>query len=137
MGLSRRTTRYFMRTLYAGELVTVTLLKRGDDQQQGTVTQYVLYGCRRGKIHNTGEQIQHDFRVGTQTFWHIPREQLDRNGILYINALDRIIDGAQRWWQPEAPTPVRSQLFEQHLCISCLRVDPFQNVVLNTLLGNE
>ena len=124
MPLNRLTTRTFHRVLYATELEKITMLKRNDDQQQGTVRSLVLFQCRRSRLFKTGEPYQGDMSSSHRIVWHIPRIELDRAGVNYINALDRIIDYKGWWWQPESTTTITVKLFLNHLCIDCLRVDP-------------
>jgi len=128
MPLRPELCRTFHRTLYAGWNQTVTLLKRGDDQQQGTVTAYTLRNCRWSRIISTGEQIQQDMTSDHRRLFHIPRIELDRNGINYINSADIFVDKTNRYWQKEATTDQTVKLGEQHLCVQCLRVDPLNNV---------
>ncbi|SRR5260370_1143965 len=124
MVLNKRTTRAFHRRLYASEMETITLLKRNDDQLAGTVVAYVLFDCRRGQITKMGEPIQGEMSVDHRATWHIPRIELDRVGVNYINALDRIVDNQGRYWQPEADQLVLVKLFENRLTIDMVRVDP-------------
>ena len=124
MPLNKVNQSTFHRKLYAGQLETVTLLKRGDDQSEGTVTAYVIFECRRSRIHKTGEPIQHDMVVGHTTVWHIPRIELDRIGVAYLSVLDRFVDQYNRFWQPESPQQLDIALFEDQLHVQCVRVDP-------------
>ena len=126
MPIDRFNTRSFHRRLYAGAgyLETVTLLKRKDDQQEGTVTAYTMHQCRRSRIQKQGEPLQGDMSADHRTVWHIPRTELDRIGIAYLNVLDRIVDKKQRYWQPESPDRLDIALFENQLHIQCVRVDP-------------
>lgn len=127
MPLNAANQRYFHRTLFAGILETVTLLKRGDDQQEGTVTAIQLFECRRGQITKTGEPLAGDETADHRTTWHIPRSEMDRVGVAYLNSLDRIVDGKNRYWQPESTTPITVKLFEVHVDVDCLRTDPPAN----------
>jgi hypothetical protein len=138
MPLNRNNCRVFHRRLYGGILKTCTLLKRGDDQNEGTVVSFVLFQCRRSSIARTGEPIQKDMTVDSSTMWHVPRSELIRIGIRYLSSLDRIVedhDNANqpvppdqyRWWQPEATTVIEEKLFENETHIACLRVDPPSN----------
>lgn len=131
MPLNKSNTRFFYRTLYAGQLKTITLLRRNIDQQEGIVTAYKLFGCRRGSIHKTGEPIQNDMTAHHSCVWHIPRRELDRLKLTDINSLDRFVEVGhfndnqqKRFWQPEATTPIDIRLFENMINVSCLRVDP-------------
>ena len=126
MPLNKHNQRVFHRTLFAGILESVTLLKRGDDQQQGTVRSILLFQCRWGLITRTGETIQGGMLSDHRRTLHIPRVELDRCnvGVQYINPADRFIDEQGRHWQPESTTEIREKLFEVHVCVDCLRVDP-------------
>lgn len=124
MPLNRRNQRVFHRTLFAGMNQTVTLLKRGDDLQQGTVTAYTLFQVRRSLISKTGEQIVGGTQSDHRCIWHIPRVEMDRVGVTYINSADRIVDQEGRYWQPEATTEIVDKLLELHLDLQCLRIDP-------------
>lgn len=129
--LNKDTTKHFHKTLYAGKgyLQKITLLKRGDDQQQGTVRAITLYQCRRKKIHKSGEPIDGDETSDLRTVWQIPRIQLQRVGVAYISAADRFIDydspqRTPRYWQPESNTHITVQLFENMVNCECKSVDP-------------
>lgn len=128
MPLGENNTRTFHRTLYsgAGMLQTVTVLKRGNDQKQGTVTTFKLFECRWSKITKEGETIQADMVAEHKRVLHIPRIEMDRVGIGYFNVLDRFIDRNGRYWQPEAMEAgeIEIKLLENHWCVPCLRVDP-------------
>lgn len=129
MPINRANQKPFFKKLFAGLTKTVTLLKRNDDQQQGVVTKYQVFNCLRGAIHSQGETIQRDVTSDIRTTWTIPRQELDRIGVWYLNSLDRIIDydspqGIPRWWQPEAQTGIDVKLREDYIVLACLRVDP-------------
>lgn len=123
MPLNARNCRTFHRTLYAGQLESVVLMKRGDDQQYGIVTPIRLYQCRRSAIAKAGEPLAEDMASAGTTVWHIPRIELDRVGVGHINALDRIVDGLNRSWQPESDTIIEDKLFETRIKIACRRRD--------------
>lgn len=124
MPLNKRTTLHFHRILYATELETVTLLKRNQDMNAGIVTSYKMYDCRWGQTIKTGEPLQADMLSNHRRAIHIPRLELKRIGIQDISPLDRFIDVEGRYWQPEATTHITLKLWENHMCIDCLRVDP-------------
>ena len=124
MPLCRQNTRTFHRALYGTILEKITLLKRGNDQQEGTVRALVIYQARRSMITKTGEPIQGDMSSDHQVVWHLPDVELARVGVAYINSLDRIVDKEGRYWQPEAGTLITVKLFGNHHCVACLRVDP-------------
>ena len=129
MPLRANNQRVFHRCLYAGQLQTVLLLKRNDDQQQGTVRTIKLFQVRQSMQQKTGESIQSDMEANTNCSWHIPRTELDRVGVSYLNNLDRIVDRKNRYWQPESGDTITVKLFEVHVCISCVRIDPPENVL--------
>ncbi len=120
-------TRTFHRRLYSGlgMLKSITLLKRGDDQAEGTVTAYKLFECRHSIISKSDQPIQNDMSASYRVVWHIPRIELDRIGVSYINALDRISEISDtgkvlRMWQPESTNQITEKLFENHVCIDCV-----------------
>lgn len=136
MPLNAANTRVFHRTLYAGQLQTITLLKRNDDQQEGTVTSYLLFDCRRSSISKTGEPIQAGMTSEHRTTWQIPRIELDRQGITHIMPADRFVDmdspdGFLRYWQPESTTEIRDKLFQNQVFVDCLRIDPDPNMAVS------
>jgi hypothetical protein len=123
--LNRNNTRTFHRALYAGlgMLQAVTLLKRDDNQRQGTVTEYKLFQCRWTRITRLGQTIEGDIQSDNRRTLHIPRIEMDRIGISYFNPLDRFVDEKGRTWQPESPSTITIQLFENWTKIDCTRVD--------------
>lgn len=113
------------KTILAGGLMqTVTLLKRKDDQQQGVVVAIPLFNCHRGRIQKTGQTIQGDMSSNHTTVWHIPRVELDRAGVQYLNALDRIVDKKGRYWQPESPQLIDVKLLETRIDLQCVQRTP-------------
>ncbi len=122
MPLSHRNTHVFHRTLYAGMLITITLLKRGDDQQEGSVTSYLVFQVRRSRIFKTGEPLLGSMLSDHHAIFHIPRIEMNRIGIDHIMPADRLVDEVGRIWQPESTTTIVNQLFENHLSIECLRI---------------
>ena len=92
MPMNARNVRQFHKTLYAGQLETVTLLKRNPDMDASVVTSYVLFNCRWSKLTKKGQQLDGEDTSNYQRTLHIPREELDRVGVNFINALDRFID---------------------------------------------
>lgn len=120
MPFNRQNQRFFHRTLFSGMLERITLLKRNDDQQQGIVTAIVLFQSWHGQLWKTGETIQGEMASDHRATWHIPRIELDRVGVNYINALDRIQDFKGRIWQPEGTTRIGVKLIEVHVDVDCL-----------------
>lgn len=118
--------RHVNRRMYTGTgaLVSVTLLKRGDDQREGVVTSYTLHECRHSALHKSHQPIQGDWAVGSRCVWHIPMVELERVGVPYINVLDRIVDQVGRYWQPESNQEITFKLIETHYCVECTRIDP-------------
>ena len=123
MPLNKTNTRTFHRTLYAGILEKVTLLKREDDLRQGTVTSYTVYQIRWSRVYKSGEPFQGDMHSDHRRTIHIPRVELDRIGVAYINPADRFVDEQNRIWQPESTTQIVIPLFSNHICVDCLRAD--------------
>lgn len=124
MGLNRHTTRTFHRCLYAGILITVRLLKRGDDQQQGTVTAYTMFEVRQSRIVKRGEGIIGDETSDRTCSFLVPRTELQRLGIPYISAADRFVDPRGRYWQPESPDVIDDKLFENYISVPCRSIHP-------------
>lgn len=124
MPMNKRNTRDVARTVYCGMTETVTLLKRGNDQKQGTVTAYRLFRCRKSLVTKTAETIAGEESANHRTIWHIPLNQLELIGIKYLNVLDRIVDKSGAYWQPEATTVITTKLLGNEIDLECLRVDP-------------
>jgi hypothetical protein len=105
-------------------MFTITLLKRSNDQLQGTVTTYTLNDCRPRTLTfiRTGEALQGDMLAGDSLEWVIPRIELERVGVLEINPLDRIVDHKNRIWQPEAMNTIAHKLGENYINVSCKRL---------------
>lgn len=122
MPLNANTVGPFYRVLYAGILQTVCLLKRGDDQNEGVVTSYKLFDCRWSAFHKAGQPIKADLASSHNITLHIPTVELTRNGVYYINVLDRFVDKHGWYWQPESGQTITVKLFEMHNCINCLRI---------------
>lgn len=124
MLINPSTTRTFHRRLFAQQMQTITLIKRGDDQQQGTTRTLTLYECRWGIINKQGQTLQGDMVSQHERPLHIPRTELERVGVEYLNPLDRFVDEQGRTWMPESTTPIDVKLFENHVDVQCLRTDP-------------
>ena len=135
MPLRRNNQRSFTRKLFAGQLEKIRFHKRKDDLKQGTVTAYILYGVRRSMVTKTGEPIQGDMVAEHTCVWHIPRRELDRVGIHYINSADYIqqLQDPEKdwWWQPESDTNIEVKLFGLELDLFCKRVDPLTSTTLH------
>ena len=123
MVLCKRTTRTFHRRLYAGEMETITCLKRNNDLQEGTVRTATLFDCRWSMIFKLGEPIHDDMAANDNRLLHVPRISMEKVGIEYFNAADRFVDKQGRYWMPEAPQTLTSKLWENHVCIECRRTD--------------
>lgn len=132
MPMTRANSVDFHLRLYAGELQDVVLLKRGDDQKEGTVTAFQLFSCWRDNISKTGQPIQGDMAASHSTRWLIPSSELVRVGVNYLNVLDRIVDQYNMYWQPESGQDLTLSQFENYYWVACIRVDPSPN---NVLLG--
>jgi hypothetical protein len=101
----------------------VKLLKRGPDQQQGTVVAHILFNCRRSAITRKGQTLDGKLSSANSVIWHIPQEELDRVGVHYLTALDRIVDldGGTGTWQPEAKDKVVEKLLRTHNDVHCIQ----------------
>ena len=126
MPLNKRNIGVVSRTVFAGFTETITLLKRNNDQQQGTQAAYTLFRCRQSMVSRTGEPIRGDMTSNHSTTWHIPYSELKRNGISHINALDRIVQKNGDTWQAESTTEITEKLLGQEIDVNCLRTDPPQ-----------
>lgn len=133
MVLRKYNTNTSYRYLYGREQKGITLLKRDDDQLQGTVTALQVWNCRRGDITKTGQTLQGDMASSHRCTWYLPSEALLRAGVHYINPLDRIVEKTDdggveinpwRYWQPESSTRIEVKLYENFVVVECLRVDP-------------
>ena len=133
MPLTKLNQMTFHRHLYAGELKTITMLKRDDDQREGTVRAVTLFDCRRGQVTKTGEPIQRDMLSNHSTVWHIPQIELRRVGIDHVNPADIIVESTDdsgmalpipRYWQPESTTVILLKLFWNMANVDCFRIDP-------------
>ncbi len=125
MGLGKTDFRSFTPKLYAGVgcLETVTLLRRGDNQNAGQVTTFLLFNVRMGRIFQTGQEIDGTLSSDNTRTLHIPRIELERAGAGPIRALDRFIDKEGRTWQPESPQTILAKLTEEHVDVPCRRVN--------------
>lgn len=133
MPLRKYSTHRLYRVFGGYRTKTVTLLKRNDDQQQGTVRSLLVFNARRGAIHKAGETLQGDMVVDHRTEWYLPVEELKRVGVAYLNNLDRVLEKTDdggvpispwRFWQVESTTTIDINLFENWVVLHCLRVDP-------------
>ena len=124
MPMNKQNQRYFYRRLFAGIAETITLLKRGDNQQQGTVRAIKLFDCWMDPVLKTGETIQGGMDSNHSTTWHIPMSELKRTGINYLAPADIIKDRQGRYWQPESTTTITVNLMENEWGLDCLRIDP-------------
>lgn len=123
--LRRKNSRNAHRWATGGRQESVQLLKRDDDQRQGTVTRYVLFQCRwKARMSKTGETIYKDVLVDNNRLLYVPVVELNRVGVAYINPADRFIDTQGRYWQPESDTTIEIKLLETHLEINCTRINP-------------
>lgn len=135
MPLKRRNQQVFHRKLYCGQLERVILLKRGDDQQEGTVTAFTLYNCRRGNVTKSGEAINLDVPAFEYVQWLIPCTELRRVGVNYLNVLDRVIDQFNQWWNPESTETMTLAIFDNYYVVPSRRVDPYPTSVLLGIPG--
>lgn len=125
MPLKPNNTRTFHRCLYAGQLQKVVLFHRDDDQQEKVVRKVILYQARRSQITKNGQPLQEEMLVHHSTDWHFSVAELQRNGIQYMNPLDKWYDPVQgHWYQQETDQAQQVKVFGNHLTINAVRVDP-------------
>ncbi len=125
MALGKKDFRSFHKHLYAGldVLETVTLLRREDNQQAGTVTKFLLFNCRFSRIFRAGQEIDGSMSSENRRTLHLPKSEMDRQGVGPIRNLDRFVDKSGRTWEPESPVTITEKLAEQHIDVPCLRID--------------
>lgn len=123
MPLRRNNTNTFHRVLYGGQLESIQLLKRDNDQREGVVTKYILYQARQKAVAHSGEPLLGTMAAQDFTVWSIPRIELQRVGIADLNALDRIIGEDGQTWQPESGEDIGIKLFKNTVDVVCRRVD--------------
>lgn len=123
MPLNQRNTRTFHRTLFAGSLECVRLLKRANDQAQGTVVSHEIYQCHWGWVQRTGEPILGEITSRETRRLFVPQVELDRVGVEFISAADRFIDQEGRTWQPESDTNINEAIFGNQIVIDCRRTN--------------
>lgn len=124
MPLNASNQRTFHRRLFSEQIRPVTLLKRGPDQQQGTVRAIKLWEAWPSSISKQGEPLQGDMTTEHTITWHFARIELDRVGVAYLSALDRVVDHEGRTWQPESDDLIEVKLFQVHVHMRCKRADP-------------
>lgn len=123
MPITRYNQKTFHRTLYGpGILESVTLLKRDDNQRQGVVRSVKLFDCRWGQIAKQGETYDGDMTSNHKRTLHIPRIELERAGVNYINPADRFVDESNRTWVNESTDVIDIKLMENHVCVTCQRL---------------
>ena len=87
------------RKSFSGVYEKVSLKKRNDNQQQGTVRNVTIFRARHGNQVKTKNTIQGDMSADHRTTWFLPRLELKRAGVSYINPTDRIVDEANLTWR--------------------------------------
>lgn len=122
--MNSRNQQSFHRRLFSGQNETVTILKRDDNQGQGTVRAVKVFQVRKSMLYKTGETIQGEENSNWRTTWHLPLVELKRAGIAYINPADRIVQKDGNHWQPESTTMITTKLMRQHVDVECLSVNP-------------
>lgn len=125
MALNNTDFRTFYTKLYGGVgvLEAVTLRRRGDNQNAGQTTDYLIFNVRAGRIYQTGQEIDGTLSSDNTRTIHVPKSELDRVGAGPIRALDQFIDPQGRTWQPESPQVILSKLTEEHYDVPCRRVN--------------
>lgn len=74
-------------------------------------------------LHKQGEPILGEMDSNFYTRIHIPKIQLDRINVKYINVLDKFYDPLfNRTYQPESGQLITAKLWNNHVCVDCLMV---------------
>lgn len=132
MLLDRTNVNLIHLTLYGPNILEpIQILIRGDDQKEGTITKYTIFNARRSGLSKRGQAIFGEMSSDHRCTWHIPRIELQQNGIAYTNVLTQIIDVSNRWWEPESGDTILHKVWSEHVCLPCVRIDPPGNVVMN------
>jgi hypothetical protein len=128
MPLNERNSRNFHRMLRAGtNIQAIVLYKRGDNQAQGTVTTHKLFGCwREESVSRIGETvINQAIQVEVRATWNVPKAELDRVGIIFLNVTDKIYDPKGKgWWTPYSSDRITELLMGNYVSLSCHRTEP-------------
>lgn len=127
MPLNARNTKTFHNCLYAGQLETVRLLAREPNFSASVEREVVMFRCRWRQITKQGQILDDEQSSDMRRELMIPRTELDRVGVAYINACYRFIDKENRYWQAESDTPIVNRLWENYVSVSCKRIDPTNN----------
>lgn len=112
------------RKTFIGVSEKIEILKRRDNQNQGTVHRVVIFRARHTSQRKSKQTIKGDMSADHRTTWMLPTRELKDAGISHINALDRIVDSKGRYWQPESTTTIELDALENMVKVECLRVDP-------------
>ena len=125
MPLNNTDFRSFHTRLYGGVgvLETVTFRRRGDNQNAGQTTDFLLFNVRWSRIYQTGQEIDGTLSSDNTRTLHVPQSELDRVGAGPIRAADQFIDKEGRTWQPESPQVILTKLNQQHVDVPCRRVN--------------
>lgn len=126
MPLNRRNTGDRARVTHAGaDVQELTLYKRGDDQQQGTVRTVRLFTCYRDSITRSGQTLRRRLTVDGKTTWHLSKAELQRNGVNFISATDKFYDPVGGdWWTPYAEQTITEPVLSGTVDIECKMTDP-------------
>lgn len=128
MPLNARNSKNFHRCLRAGtNLQSIKYYKRGENQQQGTVTVYTLYACwREETVSRAGETLINSVvQVEIRGTWMIPKAELDRVGINFVNVTDKIHDTKEdKWWTPYSNDRITEMLMGNYAALDCHRTEP-------------
>lgn len=120
--LNKQHLRTFHRKLYAGFDESVTMHKRGDNQQAGTIVVKRLFNVRWSRIFTTKEPLDGTVSANQSRTLHIPISELEKAGLTYVEAGDKFQDREGRFWGAEATVTLTEKLREEHLDIPCLRL---------------
>ena len=131
MPLNARNTRQRHRCIWGGRQETVTLLARGNNVwEPGGVNDAVvvrsvtLFRCLWGPIDKSGSILDNERAAYMDRRLTIPRSEMDRVGVPYINAAFFFVDKFGRFWTATASPPIHAALFENYISMTCHRIDP-------------
>lgn len=124
MPLNERNVRGFHRKLYAGINQKVRAIIRQDGMNASNTRTVVLYNCRWERISKRGQPQDGEASSDQRRTLHIPQSEMDRVGVIHINAMFIFIDREGRYWMPESDDTIEQKLMQQHWCVPCQRTNP-------------
>lgn len=120
--IRRNNSKTYHRRVFAGQLQRLTLIKRDDDQQEGTQRTLTIFQAWRSEVSKSGEPIQAGMAATQTVTWYVPKTELDRVGVDHVNVLDRLIDKQYGTgvWQPESDQQINTHLWGNYVEVNCV-----------------